>query len=178
MTSQGIREPLAIVGMACTPFGEHWDKSLDDLLVTAVQDAVRSSPGLELDAIDAYWMGTHGSGFSGMALSRPLKIDGKAVTRVENMCATGSDAFRNACFGVASGAYDVVMAAGAEKLKDSGLTGLAIPSLASDGTAAELTAPGMYSLLVPAYMRRFGVDEETMRGCSPTSCGRTTTTAR
>ena len=61
---------------------------------------------------------------SGLTLSRPLKIDYKPVTRVENFCATGSEAFRNACYAVASGAYDVAMAIGVEKLKDSGYSGL------------------------------------------------------
>ena len=65
-----------------------------------------------------------GSGLSGLTLSRPLKIEHKPVTHVENFCATGSEAFRNACYAVASGAYDVAMAIGVEKLKDSGYSGL------------------------------------------------------
>ena len=67
-----------------------------------------------------------GSGLSGLTLSRPLKIDHKPVTHVENFCATGSEAFRNACYAVASGAYDVAMAIGVEKLKDSGYSGLVV----------------------------------------------------
>jgi acetyl-CoA C-acetyltransferase len=163
MASRGLREPIAIIGMGCTNFGERWDKSIDDLLVEAVTGAVGTVDGLDLAEVDAFWLGTHGSGFSGLALSKPLKIENKAVTRIENMCATGSDAFRNACYAVAAGAYDVVIAAGVEKLKDSGFSGLAIPGLPSDGTAAELTAPGMYALLVPAYSRKYGVDPETMK---------------
>ena len=64
------------------------------------------------------------SGVCGVTLSRPLKIDYKPVTRVENYCATGSEAFRNACYAVASGAYDIAMAIGVEKLKDTGYSGL------------------------------------------------------
>ncbi len=75
------------------------------------------------------------SGQSGLVLSRPLGIDYKPVTRVENFCATGSEAFRNACYAVASGAYDVVMAVGVEKLKDSGYSGLVRSNAPSDGTA-------------------------------------------
>ena len=67
-----------------------------------------------------------GSGLSGLTLSRPLKIDHKPVTHVENFCATGSEAFRNACYAVASGAYDMAMAIGVEKLKDSGYSGLVV----------------------------------------------------
>ena len=46
------------------------------------------------------------------------------MTRVENWCATGIDTLRNACLGVASGMYDVVLAIGVEKLKDTGFPGL------------------------------------------------------
>src|SRR6266513_1524674 len=61
---------------------------------------------------------------SGMALPRPLQLHDKPVTHVENFCATGSEALRNASYAVASGAYDVAMALGAEKVKDSGFQGL------------------------------------------------------
>ena len=98
------------------------------------------SAGVTKDDVDAYWLGTMGSGISGLTLSRPLKLDYKPVTRLENMCATGSEAFRNACYAVASGAYDVVMAVGGEKLKDSGYSGLVVPPASNDGTASEPSA--------------------------------------
>src|SRR5512147_2314467 len=161
MASHGIRDKVAIVGMGCTPFGEHWDKSADDMLVDSSSAALQSA-GVKLDDVDAFWLGTMGSGLSGLTLSRPLKIDYKPVTHVENYCATGSEAFRNACYAVASGAYDVVMAIGVEKLKDSGYSGLVVSSPAHDGTAATLTAPASFSLLAPAYAHKYGVDEDEM----------------
>ncbi|MEK7838626.1 MAG: acetyl-CoA acetyltransferase, partial [candidate division NC10 bacterium] len=115
MASNGIRDRVAIIGMGCTPFGEHWDKSVDDLLVDAATEALNSA-GVPIDAVDAFWLGTLFSGQSGLTLSRPLKIDYKPVSRLENFCATGSEAFRNACYAVASGAYDMAMAIGVEKL--------------------------------------------------------------
>jgi acetyl-CoA C-acetyltransferase len=162
MGSNGIRDRVAIVGMGCTPFGEHWDKGADDLLVDASQEALTST-GVKLDDIDAFWLGTMGSGVSGLTLSRPLKIDYKPVTRLENMCATGSEAFRNAAYAVASGAYDVAMAIGVEKLKDSGFSGLTSTAPPDDGTAASLTAPAMFSLLAPAYAKKYGVDDQEMK---------------
>ena len=104
-----------------------------------------------------------GSGLSGLTLSRPLKIDYKPVTRVENFCATGSEAFRNACYAVASGAYDMAMAIGVEKLKDSGYSGLVVSSPADDGTRPTITAPASFSLLAPAYAKKYGVDTEEMK---------------
>ncbi|MGH3265324.1 MAG: acetyl-CoA acetyltransferase, partial [Trebonia sp.] len=159
---KGIRDRVAIIGMACTPFGERWDGSVDDMLVEAATGALASA-GLERDAVDAYWLGTFASGISGLTLSRAMKTDYRPVTRVENLCATGTDAFRNACYAVAAGACDVAMAIGVEKLKDSGYSGLVAPWPPGDGTASGLTDPAMFSLIVPAYRERYGVDEETMR---------------
>ena len=162
MASHGIRDKVAIIGMGCTNFGEHWNKSTDDLLIDS-SSAALASAGIALDDVDAFWLGTMGSGLSGLTLSRPLKIQHKPVTHVENYCATGSEAFRNACYAVASGAYDVVMAIGVEKLKDSGYSGLVVSAPASDGTQATVTAPASFSLLAPAYANKYGVDETELK---------------
>src|SRR3954452_11286908 len=162
MASNGIRDRVAIIGMGCTPFGEHWDKGADDLLIDASKEACASA-GVPLNDIDAFWLGTMGSGISGLTLSSPLKIDYRPVSRLENMCATGSEAFRNACYAVASGAYDMAMAIGVEKLKDSGFSGLTGSRPPDEGTAAALTAPAMFSLLAPAYANKYGVDEAEMK---------------
>jgi acetyl-CoA C-acetyltransferase len=157
MASNGIRDRVAIVGMGCTPFGEHWDKGPADLLVDASSEAFRSS-AIDPDQIDAFWLGTMGSGTSGLMLSEALKLPYKPVTRLENMCATGSEAMRNAAYAVASGAYDLVMAIGVEKLKDSGFSGLTGSRPPGDGTEPNLTAPATFSLLAPAYAKKYGVD--------------------
>jgi acetyl-CoA C-acetyltransferase len=165
MSSHGIADRVAIVGMGCTPFGEHWGKSAEDLLIDAVTECLASVPAVSQDDVDAYWLGTLGSGQSGLTLSRALATGYKPVTRVENYCASGSESFRNACYAVASGAYDVVMATGVEKLKDSGFSGLLRGDPPGDGTASELsmTAPAAFSMLDPAYCARYGVDPADMR---------------
>jgi acetyl-CoA C-acetyltransferase len=162
MASRGICDRVAIVGMGCTAFGEHWDKGADDMLVESTQEAFKSA-SVAKDQVDAYWLGTMGSGVSGLMLSEALKIDYKPVTRLENMCATGSEAIRNAAYAVASGAYDLVMAVGVEKLKDSGFSGLVTGSVPDDGTKPSMTAPAMFSLLAPAYAKKYGVDEVTLK---------------
>jgi acetyl-CoA C-acetyltransferase len=163
MASNGIKDRVAIVGMGCTRFAEHWDRSIEDLIVDATTECFESVPAIDRDMVDAYWVGTMASGQSGLTLSRPLKVPYKPVTRVENFCATGSESFRNACYGVASGAYDCVMAAGVEKLKDSGISGLVIDRPEHDGTELDLSAPAMFSLLGPAYRERYGVADEDLR---------------
>ena len=161
MASHGIADRVAIIGMGCTKFGERWDQSLDDLLETATQEALRSA-AMEVADVDAFWFGTHTSGGSGLVLSHVLGVD-KPVTRVENKCATGSEALRNACYAVASGAYDVVMAVGGEKLKDSGFSGLSRIDPPNDGTLSDTTAPANFGLIPPAYSARYGVDPELMK---------------
>ena len=152
MASRGIKDRVAIVGMGCTAFGEHWDKGPEDLLVEAAYEAYKSA-GMDPDDVDAYWLGTLGSGLSGLMLSEPLKLPYKPVTHVENFCATGSEALRQACYAVASGAYDIAMAIGVEKLKDSGFSGLVGNVPPNDGTHSSMTAPASFSLLAPAYFK-------------------------
>ncbi len=162
MASRGIRDRVAIVGMGCTPFGERWDKGVNDLLTDATKDTIASA-GVALADIDAFWLGTFGSGVSGITLSKPLKLDYKPVSRLENFCATGSEAFRNACYAVASGAYDLAMAIGVEKLKDTGFSGLTGTRPVGDGTDAALSAPASFSFLAPAYAHKYGVGEAEMK---------------
>jgi acetyl-CoA C-acetyltransferase len=162
MGSNGIRDRVAIVGMGCTPFREHWDKGTDDLIIDASTEAYDSA-GVSRDDIDAYWLGTAQSGWSGITLARALKLEHKPVTRVENYCATGSEALRQACYAVASGAYDVAMAVGVEKVKDAGYQGLNGWQPPNDGTGRTLTAAAMFSLVAPAYAKKYGVDSDELR---------------
>ncbi len=152
----GITDKVAIIAASCTPFGEHWDRGTDDLLRQAVDE-------LQTDAQpDAYWLGTAQSGMSGITLGRVLKAD-KPITRVENYCASGSEALRNAAYAVASGAYDVAMAVGVEKVKDAGYQGLNAFPIPNDGTQRTLTAAAMFSLVIPAYANKYGVSDDDMR---------------
>ena len=162
MASHGIKDRVAIVGMGCTAFGERFDTGLDDLLVDASNQAFTSA-GTGKDAVDAYWFGTAQSGMSGITLARPLQLDNKPVTRVENFCATGSEALRQAAYAVASGAYDIAMAVGAEKVKDSGYAGLNAFPVPNDGTGRTLTAAAMFSMVAPAYAQKYGVDEDELK---------------
>jgi acetyl-CoA C-acetyltransferase len=162
MGSHGIRDRVAIVGMGCTRFAEHWDKGVDGLLLDATGQAFAAA-GVTKDDVDAYWLGTAQSGMSGMVLAKPLELEGKPVVRVENMCTTGSEALRQAAYAVASGAYDMAMAVGVEKVKDSGYQGLNAFPVPTDGTNRTLTAAAMFSMVAPAYADRYGVDRSELR---------------
>jgi acetyl-CoA C-acetyltransferase len=153
---------VAIIGMGCTRFAEHFDKGFDDLVIEASNDAFAAAAVTKED-VDAYWLGTAASAMSGIALARPLQLEGKPVTRVENYCATGSEALRQAAYAVASGAYDMAMAVGAEKVKDSGYSGLSPVPIPTDGTNRTLTAAAMFSMIVPAYAQKYGIPEDELK---------------
>jgi len=114
---QGIKDRVAIVGMGCTKFGELWDKNFKDLMVDACYEAFEDA-GIGSKDIQAAWYGSRESGFTGSHLANALKLEYIPITRVENFCAGGTDTFRNACYAVAAGIYDIALACGVEKCKD------------------------------------------------------------
>ena len=148
MSAQGIRDKVAVVGMGCTRFGERFDTSREDLVIEAVTEALNDA-GIELDDVDAFWFSSYYES-AGITLSSILKTDYKPVTRVENNCCSGAESFRNACYAVASGAYDIVMAVGMEKMKDHGFSGNPFPNLYRDLTAPAYGGPAGFAMLVPA----------------------------
>jgi acetyl-CoA C-acetyltransferase len=162
MSSHGIRDKAAIIGMGCTRFTDHWERGIDSLIIEAAHAALDEA-GLTMADVDAFWFGTAKSGASGLVLSQALKVDLKPVTRVENFCATGSEALRGGAYAVAAGAYDVVLAVGAEKLKDSGYAGLLPLAPPDDGTLSSLTAPARFSFLAEAYGRRYGLTNTELK---------------
>jgi acetyl-CoA C-acetyltransferase len=161
MSSNGMKDRVAVIGMGCSKFGERFDTCREDLIIEAVTEALEDS-GLELKDIDAFWFSSYYE-TSGTTLSTVLKTEYKPVTRVENNCCSGADAFRNACYAVACGAYDVVMAIGLEKMKDFGYSGNPFPNLYRDNTAPIYGGPAGFAMLVPAYCEKYGVSYDDIR---------------
>ena len=156
-----IKDKTAIIGVGCTAFGEHWEKDHEDLIVEAAYEAMDDA-GITPEDIEATWVGNlyDFTGLSGAVASEPLKLFGRPTTRVENFCASGMDAFRNACFAVASGAYDVVMACGVEKLMDVGGTGLPVDM--GHPVLRGSSAPGMFALTATRSFHEFGWSKEDL----------------
>lgn len=161
MSAKGIQDKVAVVGMGCSRFGERFDTSREDMVLEAVQEALQDA-NLELKDIDAFWFASYYE-VCGTTLSTILKLDYKPVTRIENNCCSGAEAFRNACYGVASGAYGTVMAIGFDKLKDNGFSGNPFPPLYRDNTAPAYGGPAGFSLLVPGYCDKYGVSYDNIR---------------
>jgi len=163
----GIKDKVAILGMGCSRFGERWESGAEHLLNEAFSEALASA-GIERKQIQAAWYGSameKSVGNSAIPLSTALRLEGIPVTRVENMCATGTEALRGAAYAVASGAVDIALAIGAEKLKDSGYGGL--PSI-SKGTFNDLwmpysSAPAGFAQLAAGYRAKYGVAKEDLK---------------
>ena len=166
----GIRDKVAIVGMGCTRFGERWEAGYEDLIVEAFQEALEDA-GVEKEDIEMAWLGTCfdevSTGKSALPLSVSLKLPFIPVTRVENFCATGSEALRAACYAVASGACEVALALGVEKLKDIGYGGL--PEFGSAMGSRNrilfpnVTAPGAFAMMAVRYFETYGLSPERGR---------------
>ena len=157
-----IKDKAAIIGVGCTKFGERWEKDVEDLVVEAAYEALEDA-GLTPDDVDAAWVGFlyNFTGVSGNTFSEPMKLFGKPVTHVENFCASGMDAFRNACYGVASGVYDVVIACGVEKLTDIGGSGLPMSGFGHP-VIGGISAPGMFALAATRCFHEYGWTKEDL----------------
>ena len=159
---KGIRDKVAIIGMGCTRFGERWDAGPDDLMVEAFNEALLDA-GIERTQIEAAWFGVcleeNNVGKTAGPLAQALRLPRIAATRVENACATGTEALRGAAYAIASGAYDIVLALGVEKLKDTGYGGLPTRTRGVDNDLwlPNSTAPGAFAQLASAYAAKHGV---------------------
>jgi len=157
-----IKDRVAVAGMGCSKFGERWDAGMDDLIVEAAYEAFEDA-GIESKDIEAAWVGTS-TGATGMTLSEPLRLQYIPITRVENACATASDAFRNASYAVAAGIYDIVLALGVDKFKDSGISGLSDGGIPGPGHSMMAGAagppPAQFAMLATTYFSRYGLSYE------------------
>ena len=166
--AKGIKDKVAILGMGCAKFGERWDKDADSLMVEAYEEAIADA-GIETSQIDAAWLGVAfdavNIGPSGIPLATALRLNNIGVTKVENYCASGTESFRGAVYAVASGAADIALALGVEKLKDTGYGGLPVRTRGTmhDMTGITGSAPGNFAQLASAYRSVHGVSKDDLK---------------
>ena len=164
----GIKDKVAIIGMGCTRFGERWDCGPEELIVEAFNEALADA-GIDRNDIEMAWLGLffqeQSAGKSALPLSLSLRLPNIPVTRVENMCATGTEALRGAVYAVAAGACDIALAVGVEKLKDTGYSGLPERSKGSfdDLWLPNATAPGAFAQLASAYASKHRCDMSDLK---------------
>ena len=164
----GIRDKVAILGMGCSRFGERWESDASDLMVEAFVEGIKDA-GIETKQIDAAWLSTaieeQHVGKSAVPLATALRLPFIPVTRVENFCASGTEAFRGAVYAVASGAADIALALGVEKLKDTGYGGLPQRGRGTlnNQTWPNLSAPGLFAQLGAAYRAKHDVSRDDLK---------------
>ncbi|MBU1276614.1 MAG: acetyl-CoA acetyltransferase [Proteobacteria bacterium] len=165
----GIKDKVAILGMGCSRFGERWESFSEDLAVESFIECLVDA-GIGKEEIQAAYVGTNfdevNLGKSAVPLAVALKLPYIPVTRLENYCATATEALRAACYSVAAGVYDIVLALGVEKLKDTGYGGLpggAARGIKAHMTWANMSAPGMFAQLATAYSAKWGLPMDKIK---------------
>ncbi len=164
----GIKDKVAIIGMGCSRFGERWDCNAEDLMIEAYVECLADA-GIETPQIEAAWLGLcydeHSMSKSAISLPQALRLANVPATRVENLCATGSEALRGAAYAVAAGACDIALAMGVEKLKDTGFGGLPGRSMGTfdDLWLPSMTAPGSFAQICTAYSEKHGIAMEDLK---------------
>lgn len=162
---------VAVVGVGCTKMDEHWDKSLRDLSTEAGALALQDA-SIDGKDIQALYIGNMSAGrFIGQEHLAALAADQAGLTpipatRCEAACASGALAFRKAYHGILSGEYDIVIAAGAEKMTDI-IGSDAVATLMGAGdqeweSSVGLTFVGLYALMANCYMKRHGLTREEL----------------
>lgn len=165
-----FKDKIAIIGAGCTKFGEHFDKSYNDLAAEAALEAVREA-GIGINQIEAAWLGTAfpeagvWKGKSGMDLSESIGLFNIPITRVSNYCATAGDAFRNACLALLSGEHRIVIALGVEKLRDRSPQESLVKMMIEQGHPfyqKGFTAAGTFATYAVRHMHRFGLTRKDL----------------
>ena len=166
--ARGIKDKVAILGMGCARFGERWDKDAASLMVEAFEEALEDAQ-IDVSELDAAWLGVgfdgQNIGPSGIPAAIALRLPNVGVTKVENYCASGTESFRGAVYAVVSGAADIALAMGVEKLKDTGYGGLPIRTRGTqwDMIGTNGSAPGNFAQLASAYREKHGVSPDDLK---------------
>lgn len=138
---------VAIIGVGMHRFGKHPERTLEQLGGDAVWAAIDDA-GVEPRRIESAYVGnslagllTGQEGVRGQVILQSAGLDELPVVNVENACASGTTALRGAWLEVASGACDVALALGVEKMF-VGDTARSLAALAAD-SELELARMGM-----------------------------------
>jgi acetyl-CoA C-acetyltransferase len=158
---------VAVIGVGMTQFGELWNKSIKDIFVEAATKAIKNAG---VDHIDSMYVGSMSSGlFNGQEHLGAMLVDYLGqnpipATRVESACASGGAAFRAAYFEVASGASDIVLAGGVEKMTDGADVTEALATAADQEYEVYqgVTFPGLYAMIANAHMHQYGTTREQL----------------
>lgn len=193
-----LMQELYVVGVGMTHFGRHLDKDLKTLGREATEAALADA-GIRSQDLEAAFFGNTSQGhmegqhmIRGQIVLRAMGIERIPVVNVENACASGSSAFVLACNHVRSGAGDIALALGAEKMVSTDKSKMfsvfdsawdlsrapeirdALMHLGRDVAVPEgSTSPRPYSVFMDVYaafarshMRQFGTTQRQLAAVS------------
>jgi acetyl-CoA acetyltransferase len=153
---------VAVVGVSMIKFGRYPDRDVSQLAAQAGFEAL-SDAGMTMKNIEALYSGNlYQTSGSGQRILQNLGQTGIPIVNVANACATGSTAFREAYFAIASGAYDIVMAVGSEQMGKQGLLGAgrADPATALEGRVGSYLMPAVFGMAGMEHSKAYGTQLE------------------
>ncbi len=165
-----IAGEVAIVGTATTRFGVLHDRSYLELLAEAARGAIADA-GIGQEQLEAAWLGTAEPAISaligdaGTAVTEAIGFAPRPVTRVSTFCCTGMEAVRAGAMAIAAGEHELVLAVGAEKMRDVPPRGSLVArtaNLTHPTLAKGRTAPGQFALLANRYLHEYGYTVEDL----------------
>jgi len=182
-----------VAGIAMTRFGPQPERTVKHLVKEAFDSAVADA-GVSVRDIGAVFFANamqgmvEGQGISGQVALRAAGLEGVPIVNVENACASGATAFWLACRHLESGAAEIVLALGAEKMayRDELRRGRVMAAFGggidlenADATLAQLASLGrgisadegqghrtpfmdFYAMVCRAHMARFGTTQRQL----------------
>lgn len=166
---------VAVIGIGKTAFGALMDRDLKSLALEAIAGAVGDSK-VETKRVEAFYLGNFaGPSFVGQNHLAPYiglaaGFDRIPCTRIEDACASGGSAFFHAWQSVASGCYDLVVAAGVEKMTSQATAKVAeilagAGDMSGEGRAGA-TFPSLFAMIARRHMHEFGTTREHLAAIS------------
>jgi acetyl-CoA C-acetyltransferase len=160
---------VAVIGIGKTPFGAFPDRDLRSLAVESAEKCLKNGH-VSPNQVDAFYLGNFaGPSFVGQShlapyISTALGIMDVPSTRFEDACASSGAAFAHAFMAVASGAQDVVLVTGVEKMTSQATPRvaeiLAMAGDTSDEGKAGATFPALFALIARRHMYQYGTTRE------------------
>lgn len=162
---------VAIVGIGQTPFGKHYEKDTRELAEEAIFKAMKDA-GAKAEDIQIAFVGSVGMDPStpmmiGQIALEQMGIKGIPITRLENACASGSNALHLAWLAIQSGMYDVALALGVEKMSTPTIEQARMAMRLGGGDALlegsmGLFPPGIFAMIAQIYMEKYDARREDL----------------
>ena len=151
-------DDVVVLGVGMTRFTKTPERTVEDMGHEAVLAAMADA-GVERKDIGAAFCGTLQSHPGiGQRVLKDLGMTGMPIVNVENACASGSTAFRDAFAWIRAGLVDVALAIGVESL--SSMKGLVTLDQDDYVWGTGLVLPGAYAMLTKRHMSTYGTTPE------------------